>query len=51
VLQADHRLALTGTPIENRVEELWSLFEFLNPGMLGTASKFSSPRLGAMAPE
>ncbi|MCA2990293.1 DEAD/DEAH box helicase [Gemmatimonas sp.] len=42
VLQADHRLALTGTPIENRIEELWSLFEFLNPGMLGASSKFSS---------
>ena len=42
VLQAENRLALTGTPIENRIEELWSLFEFLNPGMLGASSKFSS---------
>lgn len=42
VLQADHRLALTGTPIENRIEELWSLFEFLNPGMLGASTRFSS---------
>ena len=40
LLRADHRLAMTGTPIENRIEELWSLFEFLNPGMLGAASTF-----------
>ncbi len=38
VLRARHRLALSGTPIENRIDELWSLFEFLNPGMLGPAS-------------
>ncbi len=41
LLKADHRLAMTGTPIENRLEELWSLFEFLNPGMLGSASAFA----------
>ncbi len=40
LINADHRLALSGTPIENHVGELWSLFEFLNPGMLGTASIF-----------
>lgn len=35
-----HRLALSGTPVENHLGELWSLFEFLNPGMLGRASVF-----------
>jgi len=40
LLQADHRLAMTGTPIENHLGELWSLFEFLNPGMLGRSSAF-----------
>ncbi|HEX2490946.1 MAG TPA: DEAD/DEAH box helicase, partial [Blastocatellia bacterium] len=40
LLNGDHRLALSGTPIENHLGELWSLFEFLNPGMLGAASIF-----------
>ena len=40
LLRARHRLALTGTPIENHVGELWSLFEFLNPGVLGSSSAF-----------
>jgi hypothetical protein len=40
LLHADHRLALSGTPIENHLGELWSLFEFLNPGMLGRAAAF-----------
>jgi SNF2 family DNA or RNA helicase len=35
LLKADHRLALTGTPVENHLGELWSIFDFLNPGMLG----------------
>ena len=35
LLRANHRLALTGTPIENHLDELLSIFEFLNPGMLG----------------
>jgi superfamily II DNA or RNA helicase len=39
-LEADHRLCLTGTPIENSLEELWSLFEFLMPGLLGSAEQF-----------
>ena len=40
LLKADHRLAMTGTPVENHLGELWSLLEFLNPGMLGTATVF-----------
>jgi superfamily II DNA or RNA helicase len=40
LLRAEHRLALSGTPVENHLGELWSLFEFLNPGMLGSASVF-----------
>ena len=40
LLRARHRLALSGTPIENHLGELWSLFEFLNPGLLGTAKSF-----------
>jgi hypothetical protein len=39
-LRAQVRLALTGTPIENRLDELWSIVEFLNPGYLGTRSAF-----------
>ncbi len=37
LLRARHRLALTGTPVENHIGELWSIFEFLNPGQLGSA--------------
>ena len=37
LLQGRHRLALSGTPVENHLGELWSLFEFLNPGMLGAS--------------
>jgi SNF2 family DNA or RNA helicase len=36
-----HRIALTGTPIENRLTELWSIFDFLNPGYLGSLREFS----------
>ncbi|MGG6240133.1 DEAD/DEAH box helicase [Nodosilinea sp. AN01ver1] len=39
-LSANHRLALTGTPVENRLMDLWSIFNFLNPGYLGTQSQF-----------
>jgi superfamily II DNA or RNA helicase len=42
LLVADHRLAMTGTPVENHLGELWSLFEFLNPGMLGRSSAFQA---------
>lgn len=37
---AAHRVALTGTPMENRLAELWSVMDFLNPGILGTAETF-----------
>jgi superfamily II DNA or RNA helicase len=40
LLEGRRRLALSGTPIENHLGELWSLFEFLNPGMLGGVSFF-----------
>lgn len=39
-LKADFRLITTGTPVENRLEELWTLFNFLNPGLLGTYHRF-----------
>jgi superfamily II DNA or RNA helicase len=42
LLKAEHRLAMTGTPVENHLGELWSLFEFLNPGMLGQTGAFNS---------
>lgn len=42
LLQARHRLALSGTPIENNAGDLWSIFEFLNPGMLGRSTAFRS---------
>lgn len=40
-LQGKHRMALTGTPIENRLTELWSIYDFINPGYLGTLREFS----------
>jgi SNF2 family DNA or RNA helicase len=39
-LSAQHRLALTGTPVENRLLDLWSIFNFLNPGYLGKEAQF-----------
>jgi non-specific serine/threonine protein kinase len=41
-LKAASRVALTGTPVENRLSDLWSLFDFLNPGLLGNAKAFAS---------
>ncbi len=39
-IQADYRIALTGTPVENNVGDLWSIMEFLNPGLLGSQADF-----------
>ncbi|MDZ4738908.1 MAG: DEAD/DEAH box helicase [Alphaproteobacteria bacterium] len=41
-LKAEQRIALTGTPIENRLGDLWSIFDFINPGLLGSAKQFST---------
>lgn len=40
-LKASYKLAMTGTPIENRLADLWSLFDFLNKGLLGSAKEFT----------
>jgi non-specific serine/threonine protein kinase len=40
-LRARARVAMTGTPVENRLSDLWSLFDFLNPGLLGSAKAFA----------
>jgi SNF2 family DNA or RNA helicase len=42
LLNGRHKLALSGTPIENHLGELWSLFDFLNPGMLGRVGRFAN---------
>lgn len=41
-LRALSRIVLTGTPVENRLSDLWSLFDFINPGLLGSAARFKS---------
>jgi len=41
-LKAEARIALTGTPIENRLVDLWSIFDFINPGLLGSSKQFST---------
>lgn len=41
-LKARRRLALTGTPIENRLSEIWSIFDYVSPGLLGSLDKFES---------
>lgn len=55
-LIADFRLTLSGTPVENRLEDLWSLFQFLNPGLLGSRQYFRDEYVkpildGQMAPQ
>jgi superfamily II DNA or RNA helicase len=41
-LDARARIALTGTPVENRLGDLWSIFDFINPGLLGTSKQFTA---------
>ena len=41
-LPSRHRIVLTGTPIENRLSDLWSLFDFICPGLLGSAREFAT---------
>ena len=41
-LNAQVRFALTGTPVENRLGDLWSIFDFINPGLLGSSKEFTS---------
>ncbi|HKP85304.1 MAG TPA: DEAD/DEAH box helicase [Blastocatellia bacterium] len=51
LLRAGHRLALSGTPVENHLGELWALFDFLNPGLLGAASVFKLAGTAARNPD
>ncbi len=48
LISADHKLTLTGTPVENSTLELWSQFAFLNPGLLGSLEHFRSEFAGAI---
>src|SRR6185369_15796391 len=41
-IHAKARIALTGTPVENRLGDLWSIFDFINPGLLGSAKEFTA---------
>jgi non-specific serine/threonine protein kinase len=51
-LQSEGRIALTGTPIENNLRDLWSIFDFINPGLLGSSKGFADfvKRLAAQEP-
>lgn len=46
-LQAAHRIVATGTPVENKMADLWSLFQFINPGLLGPYETFCRSRVSA----
>jgi SNF2 family DNA or RNA helicase len=48
---AQHRIALTGTPIENRLSELWSIYDFITPGYLGSAKAFQDRFANAIEKE
>jgi len=52
-LRSRVRLALTGTPVENRASDLWSIFDFVNPGLLGSAKEFGAfvKRAATAAPQ
>ncbi|WP_373229820.1 DEAD/DEAH box helicase [Cohnella sp.] len=50
-LSARHRIALTGTPIENRLSELWSIYDFINPGYLGSSRTFNNQFANAIEKE
>ena len=50
-LQANFRIALSGTPVENRLEELWSIMRFLNPGLLGSSEQFGQRFVGPIIKE
>jgi non-specific serine/threonine protein kinase len=49
-IDARARIALSGTPVENRLADLWSIFDFLNPGLLGSGKAFSSPNASRRKP-
>ena len=51
-LHSEARIALTGTPIENSLRDLWSIFDFINPGLLGSSKAFADfvKRLTALEP-
>ena len=50
-LKADFRMALSGTPVENRLAELWSILRFCNPGLLGTLRRFNERFAGPIERE
>jgi superfamily II DNA or RNA helicase len=49
-LKAKFRLASTGTPLENNLDELWSLFDFINPGLLGNHAQFNKKFMSGASP-